>query len=108
MTVSRDELEAIMNGPHSSRYSIRDGDRVRVIANAKRKDPEPAGYAAPPGTGPEGETCASCRHYVRREFAKTYLKCGLNAAKWTGGRKTDVLARSPACRLWLPPLEERS
>lgn len=73
---------------------------------ARRKDPTPAGYAARPGSGPEGETCSTCRHYVRREFAKTYLKCGLNSANWTGGRKSDVLARSPACRLWTPPLEE--
>jgi hypothetical protein len=33
-------------------------------------------------------------------MAKTYFKCGLNRAKWTGGGKTDVRARDQACREW--------
>lgn len=104
---TREELEAIMNAPHSARYPIRCGDRIRVIANMnKRKDPTPAGYAATPGGGPDGETCGSCRHLTRTEgTAKAYLKCGLNAARWTGGRKSDVLARSPACARWVAPLD---
>lgn len=61
---------------------------------------KPDGYAAPPGSGPTGETCATCDHLVRRTFAKAYLKCGLMRGHWTGGRKTDVLARSPACGKW--------
>lgn len=107
MNPTREELEAIMNAPHSARYSLRCGDRVRVIAGInKRKDPRPAGYAAPPGGGPEGETCGSCRHLSRTTgTARDYLKCGLVADRWTGGRKTDVLSRSPACSRWLPPLE---
>lgn len=103
---TRADLEAIMNAPHAARYSIRfESATMRTIRNGKRKDPTPAGYAAPPGTGPEGETCAGCRNLVRQEYAKTYLKCGLNLERWTGGRKTDVLARSPACAKWLAPLE---
>lgn len=74
--------------------------RERPGRRAKRKDPEPAGYAWPPGTGPAGETCGSCRHLYRNRQAKTYLKCELVRAKWTGGRKTDVLARSLACAKW--------
>jgi len=58
------------------------------------------GHVAPPGTGPEGETCGSCQHLYRNQMAKTYLKCGLNRAKWTGGLKTDVRARDQACRQW--------
>lgn len=58
------------------------------------------GYAALPGTGPKGETCGSCAHLYRKHMAKTYLKCELMAAKWTGGHGTDVLARSPACQRW--------
>lgn len=69
----------------------------------RSKDPEPAGYADQPGTGPAGETCKTCRHLFRNRLAKTYLKCRLAAAIWTGGRKTDVLAGSPACRLWDRP-----
>jgi hypothetical protein len=58
------------------------------------------GHIAPPGTGPEGETCGSCLHLYRNVMAKTYLKCELNRAKWTGGGGTDVRARDPACRQW--------
>ena len=65
-----------------------------------RRDPMPAGYAAQPGSGPEGETCGSCAQLVRIRMAKTYLKCALTRAAWTGGRKTDVLARAPACSRW--------
>lgn len=58
------------------------------------------GHAAPPGTGPEGETCGSCVHLVRRQMAKTYFKCGLERARWTGGGGTDVRAKDAACRRW--------
>jgi hypothetical protein len=58
------------------------------------------GHVAPPGTGPDGETCKTCEHLVRKQMAKTYLKCGLNRAKWTGGGGTDVRAGDPACRQW--------
>jgi hypothetical protein len=58
------------------------------------------GHAAPPGTGPEGETCKTCRHLHRNEMAKTYLKCLLMRQHWTGGAKTDVRAKDAACRRW--------
>ena len=57
-------------------------------------------YAAQPGTGPESETCGTCAHLVRKQMAKTYLKCGLCKAQWTGGGGTDIKARSPACSKW--------
>jgi hypothetical protein len=61
----------------------------------------PKGYAAPPGTGPKGETCATCRHLVRSAYArKRYLKCGLIRYRWTFSYGTDVRAGSPACRVW--------
>lgn len=69
----------------------------------KRRDPIPQGYAAPPGTGPAGETCGSCRHIARLRYARIYLKCELNERAWTHGRKTDILARTPACRKWEAP-----
>lgn len=103
---SRAELEAIMNAPHAARYEVKDGARVKAVRNGKRKDPEPAGYVAPPGGGPEGETCGSCAHLSRVECAKVYLKCGLNSARWTGGRKTDIRARSAACAKWAKPEAE--
>ncbi|WP_056212978.1 hypothetical protein [Methylobacterium sp. Leaf94] len=67
---------------------------------AKPKGTQANGYAFPPGTGPEGETCGSCGHLTRIRLASTYSKCGLARARWTGGKATDVLLRSPACRRW--------
>lgn len=60
---------------------------------------EPRGYAAPPGTGPEGKTCRDCAHYARNYTGsgKSFPKCNLARAKWTGGRGSDILARAPAC-----------
>ena len=66
----------------------------------KRKDPTPAGYAWRPGTGPEGETCKTCAHHVIKRLGGTYHKCEIIRAKWTGGRKTDILVWSPACKFW--------
>lgn len=61
-----------------------------------------SGYAAPPGTGPSGETCKTCKHLFRKRLAGTYLKCWLMSAVWTGGARTDVKASSPACSAWEP------
>ncbi len=69
----------------------------------KRKGPTANGYAWKPGTGPKGETCKSCRHYIRNYQARVYLKCGLMRSKWTGSIKTDILAKAPACKFWEKP-----
>lgn len=62
---------------------------------------QPWGYYAPPGTGPVGETCKTCAHIVARGgVAGRYLKCLRSRGKWTGGRKSDILAGSPACSGW--------
>lgn len=37
-------------------------EQARVLLKAKPK-PVVRGYAAPPGTGPAGETCKTCQHY---------------------------------------------
>lgn len=58
------------------------------------------GHAAPPGTGPVGETCGSCWHLDRVQMGKTYLKCGRMRAHWTGGEATDVRAGDAACHKW--------
>lgn len=71
-----------------------------------RRGTQPKGYASQPGTGPSGETCGTCAHLYRNRLAKTYLKCALMSRIWTGGRATDVLARSPACRNWAKPAPE--
>ncbi len=72
----------------------------RKFLGVKRKEPIHRGYFMPPGTGPQGKTCGSCRHLVRRQLSKVYLKCGLNEARWTGGPASDIRARSPACKAW--------
>jgi hypothetical protein len=64
----------------------------------KRKPTVKNGYAAPPGTGPDGKTCKDCTH--KRSMAngaKHFIKCELRRATWTRGEGTDILARSPAC-----------
>jgi hypothetical protein len=61
-----------------------------------RKGPKPSGYAYFPGTGPEGETCGSCRHIERH---RRWAKCGLYPTP-TAGRGTDIHVRSPACKRW--------
>ena len=58
------------------------------------------GHAARPGSGPEGETCGSCAHYTLRQMSKTYRKCGLTKATWTGGPGSDIRAKDPACSKW--------
>ena len=62
---------------------------------------EPRGYFRPPGTGPVGESCGTCKHktYVSG-VAGRYIKCALAQFKWTGGRGSDILAGSPACEGW--------
>jgi hypothetical protein len=71
-------------------------------AVARRRDARTAGYAGPPGRGPAGETCSSCSHLVRFKQSKSWCKCNLLRHAWTAGRRTDVLARSPACPSWQP------
>lgn len=77
------------------------GGETPLTSQAKRHDPTPYGYARPPGTGPAGETCGTCEHHVIKRMAKNYHKCALAKAKWTGGRKSDILVRSPACSAWI-------
>lgn len=60
----------------------------------------PWGYFHIPGTGPKGETCGTCRHAVRFHQAKVWYKCGRNEVRWTGGRATDILIKTAACKYW--------
>lgn len=80
-------------------FTTMGGDTVTVKVRGKHYV-EPRGYAAPPGTGPTGETCKTCKHIYRNQQAKVYLKCALTRACWTGGGKTDIRARAPACSKW--------
>ncbi|NSX15009.1 hypothetical protein HTY52_13075 [Cupriavidus taiwanensis] len=71
-------------------------------ARPGRKPTQPKGYAAMPGTGPEGEKCQTCRHKAStgNSHARVYWKCALMRNAWTGGPGTDIRMRSPACNRW--------
>lgn len=77
-------------------FTTMGGDTVTVPVRGKHYI-QPRGYAAPPGTGPAGETCGSCQH---DSAGRRYHKCLLNAAAWSHTRRSDILARSPACAKW--------
>lgn len=75
---------------------------AQAIALMKRKATQPRGYAAPPGTGPAGETCKTCKHRVRLgvRSGRVFQKCGLNERNWTHGPGSDIRAKAPACKFW--------
>lgn len=73
---------------------------VAAVKAKKKRDESARGYASRPGSGPEGETCRTCKHIARLEHAKTYLKCALIKHGWTASPRTDIRAKSPACQLW--------
>lgn len=62
---------------------------------------ERGGYAAPPGSGPVGETCQTCDHYCTIHGGR-YRKCLKIEKNWTHGKGTDIKARSLAYRFWEP------
>lgn len=66
----------------------------------KKRDETPKGYAARPGSGPAGHFCRDCRHATKKSLAKNYWKCRLMVRSWTGGFKTDIRLKSPACEHW--------
>lgn len=67
----------------------------------RRKPTVKNGYAATPGTGPQGKKCGDCEHYrTVVGGTKTHPKCWLNKPQWTHGPGSDILKRSPACRLF--------
>lgn len=82
---------------------------ARPVSGSIRSE-SAAGYAAPPGTGPQGETCgscANCRVRSHRVASKTgggkqrrFYKCGVMFPSWTATRGSDVLVHSPACQRW--------
>lgn len=80
------------------------GDVPEVLAGAPfegKHHVTPNGYVMPPGTGPDGETCGSCKHLCRfKTSSKSWAKCGANRGKWTCSRRTDIMVRAPACSKW--------
>jgi hypothetical protein len=74
----------------------------RSITGKKRSNTKAKGYAARPGTGPDGEKCKTCRHIFGNKMGsgRVFWKCSLMKHCWTGGRGSDVLVNSPACGKW--------
>ncbi len=61
---------------------------------------------SPVGSGPQGETCRTCKHAIRqRVHDYAYWKCGL--IEQTRGTGTDIRLKWPACRQWEPKQEQR-
>jgi hypothetical protein len=81
------------------------GDNLtyRITAKGKVLYDIPRGYAAPPGSGPAGETCRSCAHRrILNTYGHNWHKCGLLEHRWTRGPGTDIRLKSPACLHWAP------
>jgi hypothetical protein len=59
------------------------------------------GYAGTPCTGPDGETCGSCRHSKRHGTSnRYYYKCHHERAYRSGSCATDIKLKTPACEYW--------
>ena len=76
-----------------------------TLRQRKENAGRPQGYAAPPGTGPRGETCRTCEFAVRRQGGrKFYWKCAawlrIYHRQWNNSYGTDILLKSPACKHW--------
>lgn len=69
--------------------------RAIVGPKPKRNPTVPKGYAALPGTGPEGKTCRDCQHKqtMSNTGAKSWIKCVLMKAAWTSA--ADQHSRTP-------------
>lgn len=59
------------------------------------------GYAARPGTGPESETCRTCKHSCPLEVSSghRFWKCVIGKGL-TYSETSDIRLKSPACRKW--------
>ena len=73
---------------------------TEIKRDRRRANSRPRGHAAPPGSGPDGDTCGSCGHIYYFERSKRYYKCGL--VKPTHGSATDLRKRDLACSRWVP------
>jgi len=58
------------------------------------------GYPATPGTGPDGETCKTCKFKTRFQSGKVWYKCKKMYDHWSHGTGTDIKMGAPACSYW--------
>lgn len=92
---SSQDLFAKLHDPNAG--ALTDAERKKIMNRLKERK---TGHAWTPGTGPEGETCKTCKHLYRKRESKVYMKCLLVRERWTGGFKTDIRAKDPACKKW--------
>ncbi len=70
-------------------------------ADDPRRDATKRATAAVPGTGPDGETCETCRSCCKVGWHnKYYYKCELMERWWTHGAGTDIRLKWAACSEW--------
>ncbi len=68
-----------------------------------KRTPEPKqqGHYRLPGSGPEGETCKTCKYSVAPgRSLHRYYKCQLIYKGWTHGYASDIRLKDPACSGW--------
>lgn len=76
------------------------GDSIEDQPIRQRRD---KAHAAPIGSGPAGTTCKTCRHYcLAAGGARNYRKCLLMKPFWTHGPGSDIRAKDPSCRKYIP------
>lgn len=82
------------------------GEEVVLVAKPSRKGIQRVrGYAADPGTGPDGETCGTCTHILRVKNwsgRKHWAKCGHPRGYRSHSTASDIKVRAPACLHWGP------
>lgn len=78
-------------------------NETKDVFGGTKNNPKHPCTPFPLGTGPDGETCGSCRHRRRvGHHDQTYQKCGLVQSSWTHGRGSDIKASWLACKKWEP------
>ena len=88
-------------------FALFGGVEPAPVQPSAMRSPKANGYAAPPGTGPNGETCGTCQHCTVHEATRgprtrRWYKCEVMVRNWTYSRGSDVLLTSPACRHFQP------
>lgn len=57
------------------------------------------GYAAQPGSGPDGKTCGDCLHILKlRHGTRYYFKCEIGHISHSAS--SDIRKSAPACHLF--------
>ena len=84
-------------------FGLFSGAPERARVERRSRGGAAQGYAAKPGTGPQGETCNTCAHCRLRasRAARHFYKCHLLIGQWTNGRATDVVCQDMRAPYWL-------